>query len=75
MIPILRRRAVIEVVTTHGEITESAIKRMLEDLLKDVRPETLRRYGVLPSSLKVKQYSRVVAAEFGRIPEPDEEEV
>lgn len=63
----MRRRIVIEVDAGNG-ITEGAARRMVEDIMRNVRPEFLRRHGVLPPSVKVKQYSRVVAAEYGAVP-------
>ena len=38
-----------------------------------VHPKTTHLHGVIPSSIKVKQYSRVVAAEYGAIFSTDDE--
>lgn len=63
-----RIRVVIEV-SANDHLTEGSIARMMEDIVGRVTPEFLRRRGVLPSSIKAKRYSRVVAAEYGAVPD------
>ena len=62
-----RHRVVIEVFTENEEITEGSIKRAFDSVTVRLNPAWYRLNGMIPSSVKVKRYSRVVAAEFGRI--------
>ena len=69
----MRRRIVVEMETMHDEITEGACKRFVEKIMATPPPQAFRRNGIFPTSIKVKQYSRVVAAEYGAIPERDDD--
>ena len=71
----MRRRIVVEMETMHDEITEGACRRFIEAILREVPPLVTRRRGIVPSSLKAKQYSRVVAAEYGANPERADKEL
>ena len=68
----MKKRIVVEMETTNDEITEGSCKRFVEKIMLAVHPKTIHLHGVIPSSIKVKQYSRVCAAEFGAIVEFDE---
>ncbi len=61
-----RQRVVIEMYTNKG-VKEKDLCWMVKNILSKVQPTYLAINGVEPSSLNAKQYSRVVAAEFGAL--------